>query len=96
MEQQKCERCGTTKQLVDYPPFENENTGEILAGSGIIACEVCNKKLSKMLEGQHWAIKDIEESKNNKDSVEKRNSIRAVWKEIPLSEKEKEELKALE
>lgn len=59
MEQQKCERCGTTKQLVEYAPFENENSGEILADSGIIVCAVCNKKLSKMLEGQHWAIKDI-------------------------------------
>ena len=56
MSPQKCERCGTTKQLVEYAPIENENTGEILEDSGIIACEVCNKKLSKMLKGLHWAF----------------------------------------
>ena len=51
MSPQKCERCGTTKQLVEYAPIENENTGEILEDFGIIACKVCSKKLSKMPNG---------------------------------------------
>jgi hypothetical protein len=95
MKQQKCERCGTTKQLVGYAPIEDENTGEILEGSGIIACKVCNKKLSKMLKGLHWAVKDVEESRNNKDYEERVKNIVAVWKGIPLSKKEKEEISVL-
>jgi protein-arginine kinase activator protein McsA len=88
MKQQKCERCGTTKQTVEYTPIENEE-------SRIIACKVCDKKLSKMLKGLHWKVIDVEKDRSNKDYEEKIKGIKAVWKEIPLSKKEKEEISAL-
>lgn len=83
----KCERCGTTKQLVEYGRVEDED-------SGIIACKVCDKKLSKMLKGMHWRVNNPE-IRNNKDYEEKVKSIVAAWKERPLSKKEKEEILAL-
>jgi len=88
MKQQKCERCGTTKQLVEYGKITDED-------SGIIACKVCDKKLSKMLNGLHWRVNDKERDRTNKDYEEKIKSIVATWKERPLSKKEKEEILAL-
>jgi hypothetical protein len=83
-----CERCGTRKQLVEYFPIGNEE-------SGIIACKVCNEKLEKMLNGLHWQLIDVEKDRSNNDSEKKIKSIVAAWKERPLSKKEKEEISAL-
>jgi hypothetical protein len=86
MKDLKCERCGTTKQLVEYGKIENED-------SQVITCKVCDKKLSKMLKNMHW--KNNPDVKNNKDYEEKIKSIVAVWKDRPLSKKEKEEISSL-
>jgi hypothetical protein len=86
----KCERCGltNTEYLVKYVPEKNED-------SGIMACTVCDKKLSKMLKGLHWRVLDKEKDRTNKDYEEQIKSIVAVWKDIPLSKSEKEEISTL-
>lgn len=86
MKQQKCERCGTTKQTTEYGTIGDED-------SGIITCKVCDKKLSKMLEGLHFQVKDrVKEERDNKEYEERIKSVVGAWKERPLSKKEKAEM----
>jgi hypothetical protein len=82
-----CERCGyhnpQGEHLVEYGPYLDGTIGGV-------ACEVCNRKLEKMLFGLR-----VEGRTDDEETIDYERRFRSIvdaWKERPLSRKEKIEI----